>query len=390
TAVDGLPRPEMGQQLYTDTLLTGFGVLVGAKSKTYVAQRDVAGRTIRVTIGRHGVFAAERARKEAQQLIARMAAGEDPNQTKREAASRSITLRQALEAYEQTLRNKNRSVRTIEGYRLSIERYLKNWLDKPLADIDRSTVRKRHQMIGKKGKYAANATMRAFRAVWNRAMKEHEELPICPTVNVDWFEEKPRKAAVPTFELRHLHDRIMAMPNEIRRDYILFVLFTGMRRQAVATMRWEDVDLDAAMVHVPRPKGGERRAFDLPLSSHLVKLLARCKKNGAHFESQWVFPSETSGSGHIAEPKEDGLPNPHAMRHTYVTAATNAGVNPYHVKLLTNHALPKSDITGGYISSEGDDLRNSQERVTAYLLGCINPDGGDVVRLEDARTGQRR
>ena len=78
------------------------------------------------------------------------------------------------------------------------------------------------------------------------------------------------------------------------------------------------------------------------------------------------------------------------MRHTYVTAATNAGVNPYHVKLLTNHALPKSDITGGYISSEGDDLRNSQERVTAYLLGCINPDGGDVVRLEDARTGQRR
>lgn len=385
SAVDALSHPEKGQVIYFDTELAGFAVLVGAKSKTYVAQRDVAGRTVRVTIGRHGVFGADRARKEARQLIARMAGGENPNQTKRIDSSRSVTLRRALEAYEQTLKNKNRSPRTIEGYRETIERYLRDWLDKSLTDIDRVAVRARHQRIAKKGEYAANATMRAFRAVWNRAMKEHEELPPCPVINVDWFEEKPRKAAVATSDLRDLHDRILAIPNPIRRAFYLFLLFTGMRRGAASTMRWEHIDLDAAMLHVPNPKGGERRKFDVPLSGYLVDLLTQCREDGAPFESPWIFPSATSKSGHIAEPKEATLPNVHALRHTFVTCAVNAGVNPYHVKLLTNHALPKADITANYVGAEGDDLRHSQERITAYLLGCIDPDGGNVLRLDEAR-----
>ena len=385
--VDALPHPKKGQALYTDTDLPGFGVLVGAKSKTYIAQRDIAGRTRRVTIGRHGIIKTDKAREDARQLIARMAQGEDPNRTKRQATARSITLRQALEAYEQTLKNKNRSPRTVDGYRKSIERYLRDWLDKPLGDIDRMMVRARHLKIGESGRYAANGAMRAFRAVWNRAMREHEELPVCPVINVDWFEEKPRKAAIATNDLADLYIRIQAVPNPIRRDYFEFVLFTGMRREAAAQMRWEDVDFDTSMLHVPRPKGGEKRAFDVPLSGHLMELLRRRKEEDAPFESPWVWPSPSSKHGRITEPKESGLPGPHALRHTYVTAATNAGLSPYHTKLLTNHSLPKADVTAGYIGAEGEDLRHSQERVTNYLLTCIDPEGGDVVSLDVMREG---
>ena len=383
--VDALPHPDKGQVLYSDSDLPGFAVLVGAKSKAYVAQRDVAGRTKRVTIGRHGIIKTDKARDDARQMIARMAQGEDPSLTKRQEAARSITLRQALEAYEQTLENKNRSPRTIEGYRKSIERYLRDWLDKPLGDFDRSMVRARHLKIGESGRYAANGTMRAFRAVWNRAMREHEELPVCPVINVDWFEEKPRKAAIPTNDLADLYRRIQAVPNPIRRDYFEFVLFTGMRRQAAAQMLWKDVDLDNAMLHVPRPKGGERRAFDLPLSDHLVGLLERRREEDAALESPWVWPSPSSKTGRISEPKETGLPGPHSLRHTFATCATNAGLSQYHTKLLMNHTLPKSDITGGYVGSEGDDLRHSQEMVTGYLLSHVRPTGGDVVNLKEAR-----
>jgi hypothetical protein len=42
---------------------------VGTKAKTYIAQRDVAGRTVRVTLGRHGMVTAHQARVEAQQAI---------------------------------------------------------------------------------------------------------------------------------------------------------------------------------------------------------------------------------------------------------------------------------------------------------------------------------
>ena len=54
--VEEIPLQEKGQRLYFDSQLKGFGVCVGKKSKTYIVQRDVDGKTVRVTIGRHGVF----------------------------------------------------------------------------------------------------------------------------------------------------------------------------------------------------------------------------------------------------------------------------------------------------------------------------------------------
>ena len=37
-SVDDILYPEHGQAIYRDTMLPGFGVRVGAKSKTYIAQ----------------------------------------------------------------------------------------------------------------------------------------------------------------------------------------------------------------------------------------------------------------------------------------------------------------------------------------------------------------
>ena len=72
----------------------------------------------------------------------------------------------------------------------------------------------------------------------------------------------------------------------------------------------------------------------------------------------------------MTEPKPsrgDGFTVPlgiHSLRNTYISAAAAAGLNPYHVKLLVNHALPKADVTGGYIVRDVEALRPSQQRVT--------------------------
>ena len=50
------------QKLYLDTNMKGFGLCVGAKSKTFFAQHTVRNRSVRVTIGRHGVFTVDEAR----------------------------------------------------------------------------------------------------------------------------------------------------------------------------------------------------------------------------------------------------------------------------------------------------------------------------------------
>lgn len=370
SAVARIPHPETGQKIYMDDQLKGFGLLVGAKTKTYIAQRTVKGRTVRVTIGRVGVFKAEKARHEAIDLLARMTKGEDPNATRRAEKARGITLRGAADLYLKA--PKKRSEKTLKGYRDTLDRYFEDWKDKPLLDIGRKTVYDRHIQIGRDhGTYAANGAMRVFRAIWNRAMRQHEELPVCPTINVDWYPEYPRKAAVTVGELPGLYQRIMTLENPIRRDYFLFVLFSGMRREAAAAVRWREVDFDKAMIHVPNPKGGSERAFDLPLSDYLVDLLrARkaCQLTRAMFgDSEWVFPAQ-SRSGYVSEPKEADLPGPHALRHTYVTAANAAGLSQYDIKLLTNHALPRNDVTAGYIGAGPEELRPSQQRVSEYLM----------------------
>src|SRR5438309_1195111 len=71
-----LKSDELRQRLYFDTELPGFGLCVGAKAKTYFAQGTVRGGFQRITIGRHGVFTVDQARREAQQVLAKIARGD--------------------------------------------------------------------------------------------------------------------------------------------------------------------------------------------------------------------------------------------------------------------------------------------------------------------------
>jgi len=379
--VDRLTHPPSGQKLYMDEALKGFGVLVGAKTKTYVAQRDIGGRTVRVTLGRHGVVTTAKAKSEASEAIGLLRRGINPNQQKRAAQGRSITLQEAVDLYLGG--NKPRAAKTIKGFSDSMRLHLKDWLDTPLAEITRKMVYNRHRRIGKiSGPYAANATMRAFRAAYNRAMRQHADLPLNPIINVDWFQEYTRDAAIPAEQLSDWHNDIVALPNQIRSDYYLFVLFSGLRRQSAAEIRWEHIDLDNGTLLIPNPKGGAKRAFVLPLSDFLLEVLERRKADNEKLvaDSSWAFPSPKSKTGHISEPKLK--PNQkakmkvpfsvHGLRHTWMTAANAAGLSPYDIKLLANHGLAKGDVTAGYISPHVKALRASQQRVTDYLRNLLS------------------
>ncbi len=63
------------------------------------------------------------------------------------------------------------------------------------------------------------------------------------------------------------------------------------------------------------------------------------------------------------------MPSPHRLRDTYLTAAHEAGLSPWDIKILVNHTLPDSgDVTAGYLRPSLEHLRGCQERVAAFLL----------------------
>lgn len=68
-AIDDIPLAASGQVLYRDTLLSGFGLRVGSRSKAYCAEGQVNRTTQRVTIGRAKLSAPEVAHKKALALL---------------------------------------------------------------------------------------------------------------------------------------------------------------------------------------------------------------------------------------------------------------------------------------------------------------------------------
>ncbi len=205
--------------------------------------------------------------------------------------------------------------------------------------------------------------------------------PLPRLINVDWFPEHRRDASIPAEQLANWHRDVLALPNPVRRDYYLFVLFSGLRRQSASEIRWEHVDLGNGTVLIPNPKGGTKRAFVLPISDFLTDVLKRREAENDQLVagSPWVFPSLKSRTGHISEPKlkptqKTAMAVPfsiHGLRHTWMTAANAAGLSPYDIKMLANHGLPKGDVTAGYIGPHIEALQASQQRVTDYLLSLI-------------------
>ncbi len=398
-----------------DTKTEGFGLAVNRTSKSYFAMRRVHGKQRRDFFAKVGGFQEDgslwtlaSARNKAQQLLGEMAAGVDTvarRQTQRDEArrqkARGITLEGAITLTEGAMRAKARSTRTVADVRARLGLYLREWLDLPLIQITRQEVRERHAALAReiaRGKYVlklkkgrgrrrtagngqatANRTFQLFRNVWNRAGREHEDLGPAPVHSVNWFDEGKHRAALQPEGLADWFKAVNKLENGLRRDYLLFTLFSGMRRQSVAEMRWEDVDLKGKTLRVPRPKGGERRAFDLPLSDAMVEILRRREAEHSKLVADvermkpWVWPAP-SASGHIAEPREEGVPGTiHDLRRVFITVATHRlKLHPFDVKLLVNHAL-RGDVTMGYVTPDVEHLRAPMQKVTDGLRALCEP-----------------
>lgn len=370
--------------IYWDTEIKGFGVKVTPHRKTFILQKDINGRSKRVTIGRFGEWTADDARKHARELAVQMAKGIDPNEEKRAKRELGTTFEEAIEMHLAAMRAKRCAQRSMDVILEDSSRYLSDWLNRPLASISRNECATRHERITEdSGPYAANRALQQFRAVYNTANRRMEGLPPNPIIGVTFNKTKRRREPVPWAELPAWKERVDGIQNPIRRDLQLFILFTGLRSTDARTVRWEHIDFKAGTVHRPNPKGGEDHAFTVPLASYVLDLLkARRAENKLIYPNDggWVFPSQNikgevtyvaqgKEQRYNAEGKKVGyLPSPHRLRDTFASAAHEARLHPLDLKVLMNHRLASSDdVTEGYIRPSVEHLRDCAERVAAFL-----------------------
>ncbi len=365
--VEEIPYQNKGQRIYFDSQLKGFGVCVGKKSKTYIIQRDVEGRTVRITIGRHGVFTTELARKKAQEILLRLANGDDPRE---ELKPDNITLKAAFESYLKT--RKQLTPKTIDDYTRSLNLYLKDWLKKPIKTITKDMVLERHMKLGETGHSTANLVMRVLRAVYNHAKALNESMPPNPISRLGqtraWFRVQRRRSILKNYDLPSWYQSVYNLPNPTIKDYLLLLLFSGMRKGEAAKLKWKDVDLIEKTFTVPDTKTHE--PLVLPLSDYLWNLFNSREKIG-----EYVFPG-SGKTGHLVEPNKavkkvietSGVNFMiHDLRRTFISIAESLDIPAYALKRLLNHKI-SGDVTAGYIITDVERLRKPMQKITDFIV----------------------
>lgn len=403
--IEGLPLPSAGKRAYYhDTKVNGLLVCVTSHGiKSFQAYRKVNNKPVRVTLGHFPDMTIEQARRGAQAALSKMAEGINPVAEKKAAKVRAVTLGDAFKAY---LKSHDLKPRTIQDYQAIMKEAFPDWQDKAIVGITRDMVERRHAKLGTRSHARANNAMRVLRAILNFTAGKYEDESGKPIIldnpvkrlssTRSWYRVERRRTLIKPHQLGAWFNAVMALASdrstekaEVVRDYLLFLLLTGLRREEAARLRWENIDVDNRAFVVPDTKN--RQAHELPLSDFLVELLTRRKRESG--DSVFVFPGE-GDTGHLVDPRKQmakvsqasGVEfTLHDLRRTFIIIAESLDIPAYALKRLLNHK-PGADVTAGYIVIDVERLRGPMQKITDFILKAAGrKPTAEVVDLNQAR-----
>ena len=82
---------------------------------------------------------------------------------------------------------------------------------------------------------------------------------------------------------------VCKLNHPVQRDYILMLMFTGMRKSECASLRWDDIDLGKKIIRVQAANTKTGKKLDLPMSDFVHDLLVARRALGN--SGGFVFPA---------------------------------------------------------------------------------------------------
>lgn len=361
--INSLP---LGSGIHRDEVVKGLMVICHKSTKSYAVQGDVRRngrhvRTVRKKIDRVDRIGLSEARGKAKVLMSQIQSGVDPSAGPDETG---ITLEAALEEH---CGERELSPRTESEYRYHLSYYLKRFRKRAITDITRTECRElQDKLIKRHGRTSAASAMRTMRAVINTARRIDETIGGNPMDAVRI--PVPPSRQVDQLDIPDWWKRTEAL-TPLMRDLHRSMLLTGARRSSITQVKCADVDLDRKIMRFTHMKMGGDLLF--PMGPKLAKIVESRMKSDEILQSPWLWPSPTSKTGHIREPKRAGLPSPHEMRHHCRTLMIAAGVPYAESALLLGQKLPGA--SGGYVHPQHlvENLRQHSVALESYVLSKI-------------------
>ena len=366
--------PERGRCYLHDAKESGLVLqITAAGRKTFQLYKKHQGRPVRVTLGTWPETTVEQARKKAREAKVELAEGRNPNDGRRQERQ-EMTFAGLFDIYLE--RHAKPRKLTWDQDQDLYERHLSKPLgNKKLSAITRKDIAAIHSKIGKTHPHTANRALAVASSVFGRAVEFGLWERANPCLGIRKFPEQSRDRFLSGDELRRFFEALEQEPNETARDYLAVSLLTGARKSNVLSMKWDDIDLDAATWRIGRTKNGTPQT--VALVEPVVELLRERKRQAT---SVFVFPGKGT-SGHLMEPQKAwrrvcaaaGLDTTgergtriHDLRRTMGSWQAKTGASLPIIGKSLNHKKPAT--TAIYARLDLDPVRSAMEKAATAML----------------------
>ena len=369
-----LPIPTDGKRAYYyDNKLPGLGIMIfPTGTKTFFLYKRVDGKPDKIKLGRFPDMHPEQAFNAAYKLMNDISDGVNPNQQKKNLRAEMIFEDLFTKYLNEHAKVRKSSWKEDLGY---YNRHLTSLNSKKISDIQRSDIERLHNRIkDDKGIYAANRSLALLSKIYSKAIDWGLE-GSNPCRGIKKFKEKSRERFIQGDEITRFFESLNNEPSETFKDFFYISLLTGARRNNVQAMHWSDINFNRAEWLVEETKNGEPQT--IPLIPQAIIILKERYENKI---SDWVFPSATSKSGHIEEPKKvwknllerAGIKDLriHDLRRTLGSWQAATGANSYIIGKSLGHKTQQA--TAIYARLNMDPVRESVARAADAMFAAVD------------------
>ncbi|MCL4683215.1 site-specific integrase [Myxococcota bacterium] len=357
-----------------DDAVPGFGVRVlPSGRRSYIVQYFTKGRTRRLTLGPHGVYTVEQARKRAASLLASVREGGDPS-AERHAARTAPTVAELLDRYFKDYAEPRKKPKSLAQDRDIARRFLLPKLGRlRVADVTRDDLQRIHSAL-RDTPVMANRTLAMASTLFGLAERWDLRAPgTNPARYVERYREATRERYLSPAELAALGEAL-AEREEIEPagaiDCLRMLILTGCRVSEIRCLRWPEVDIEGARLLLKDSKTGGRV---VPLNAPAREILARRPRR-----NEYVFPARRGGrplpplqSVWQRVRERAGLPDVrmHDLRHGFASVGASSGQSLLIIGALLGHR--RVATTARYAHLSNDPVRDASEAIGAKIAAAM-------------------
>jgi integrase len=283
SAIDALPTPAK-DIVYWDSGCPGFGVKITPKGrKVFIVLYRTGGagsRLRKYTIGPHGRVTLHQARSAALKIFAARTEGRDPAAEKQQARRRLVTDRveDLVELFISEYVSKTRSAREIS--RLLRREVIPRWGMRSVHEIGRRHVIELVTEVAARGTpSAANKLLKVVKTFFGWCVGR-AILDLSPAAQVRApARERARDRVLDDDELA----RILIAARQVNGPYrgiVELLALTGQRREEVAQLTWDELDLPSQSWTLPAARTKNGKPHIVYLSKECIAVLMRTARLG--------------------------------------------------------------------------------------------------------------